>query len=266
LSVDGTRVVTVAQDPKTQLRDVWIVDAVSSTASRVTTSAIASNAAWGPDGNHIMWQGRQPDGRIDLRVSTWKGRWSEELLFTAERATYAQDWSRDGRFVLINADQSNDAYPALSALRTGPPVSVQQYVTGPGEKGDARFSPDGQWVAYESNEAGRPEVRVQSFPDPNRRYTISTAGGMRPRWRRDGRELFYLAPDGGVMAVPITSTPELKLGVARRLFSLAVVSGSTTQPYDVAPDGNRFLVTEVIREETYSPITVVTNWIASLRH
>jgi hypothetical protein len=179
---------------------------------------------------------------------------------------YAQDWSRVSRFVLIGADEENNENSVLSVLSTGPPVSVQQYVTGPGQKIHARFSPDGQWVAYEADEAGRPEVHVRSFPDPIRRYTISSAGGMWPHWRRDGRELFYLAPDGGVMAVPITSTPELKLGVARRLFSLAVVSGSTTQLYDVAPDGNRFLVTEVIREETYSPITVVTNWIASLRH
>ena len=190
---------TVAQDPKTRLRDVWVIDGASDTASRVTTSGNASFAGWGPDSNQIIWRAREPDGHIDIRLATWNGRWSEELLFTSDRNTYSHDWSRDGQFVLFSMDQENNQSSTLSVLRIGPPVSVQQYLTGPGAKTNARFSPDGHWVAYESDETGRPEVRVQSFPDPHRQYTISTAGGMRPRWRRDGNELFYLTTDGGVM-------------------------------------------------------------------
>ena len=127
-----------------------------------------------------------------------------------------------------------------------------------------QFSPDGHWVAYQSNESGRNEVYVRPFPGPGGASPVSTSGGIQPRWRADGKELYYIAPDGTLMAVPITvKGATLEPGVPAVLFRTRIWGGGTNagsrQQYDVAPDG-RFLINVTTADATNAPITVLLNW------
>lgn len=138
----------------------------------------------------------------------------------------------------------------------------------PADETFGQFSPDGRWIAYSSNESGRREVYVRGFA-PDRvpaaaigKWQISTAGGDKPRWRRDGRELYYLAPDGKLMAVPVTLGSTFDVGIATPLFDIRVVGFG---PYDVAADGRFLMLTPVDdAPRTSSPITLVLNWQAGL--
>ena len=126
-----------------------------------------------------------------------------------------------------------------------------------------QFSPDGRWIAYRSNESGRYEIYVRSFSGPDGQWQISTAGGIAPRWRHDGKELYYIAPDGKLMAVPIRGQgTTLEPGTPVALFQTRIVGGGTypnRQQYDVASDG-RFLINVSTDDATASPITLLLNW------
>jgi hypothetical protein len=134
---------------------------------------------------------------------------------------------------------------------------------------EGQFSPDGRWIAYRSNESGRDEVYVQAFPGPAGKRQMSTVGGSQPRWRRNGKELFYVAADTRLMSVPVALTPEGQtpsVGVPAPLFRTRLVG--VDQPkaqYAVAADGQRFLMNVIADEATISPITIVQNWTAALR-
>ena len=143
----------------------------------------------------------------------------------------------------------------LSGDRT--PIPVAQT---PATEARARFSPDGRWVAYESNESGRNEIYVQTFPDPVRRTQVSTAGGATPLWRRDGAELYFRSPDDHLMAARIASKgADIDIGTPSVLFQLRPGPGreATTSWYAAAADGQRFLVNTFVEG---APITVLQNW------
>jgi hypothetical protein len=124
---------------------------------------------------------------------------------------------------------------------------------------DARFSPDGRWIAFLSDETGHNEVQIRQFPGPGARVQVSVGGGTMPRWRRDGREIFYLGSDRRLMAVSVIERgPTIDTGTPRPLFKM-----STTSTYEPSPDGDRFLVTAVASDP--SPITVILNWKPAAR-
>jgi hypothetical protein len=175
------------------------------------------------------------------------------------------DWSLDGRFILfhsIDPELSHDLWALpLDGDKTPFPVVRTRFVEPYGQ-----FSPDGRWVAYQSNESGRAEVYVQPFPGPGARIPISTHGGAQMRWRRDGKELFYLALDGRLMAVPIRPGPHAALepGEPVPLFAARVGEGplqSGYNPsYDISPDGQRFLMRPITADAHVPAITVILNW------
>jgi hypothetical protein len=125
------------------------------------------------------------------------------------------------------------------------------------------FSPDGRWLAYASNESGRFEIYVKPFPEPGGKWQVSTGGGLEPRWRGDGKELFYLAPDDKVMAVEVGTGAAFEAGTPQALFVTSLKNASGSH-YDVTPDGQRFLLNRPIGEESSPPITLVQNWTAFL--
>ena len=129
---------------------------------------------------------------------------------------------------------------------------------------DAQFSPDGKWIAYASDESGRMDVYAQHFPGPGGKIAISTSGGAQPRWRRDGRELFYLAPDSRLMAVPIAfSRDAIDPGAPVPLFAThvgSVAQGIARPQFAVSADGQRFLMNNLSEDANLSPITVILNW------
>jgi Tol biopolymer transport system component len=131
-----------------------------------------------------------------------------------------------------------------------------------------QFSPDGRWVAYSSNESGKWEVFVAPFPGPGGNWQVSTSGGSEPRWRRDGKELFYVAPDGKMMAVDVKASPTFEAEVARALFQThrrEAVSSADMFSYDVSADGQRFLINAEVEGAASPPLTVVLNWTAELK-
>ena len=129
---------------------------------------------------------------------------------------------------------------------------------------DSALSSDGRWIAYASNESGTYEVYVAPFPSPGVRTRVSVSGGQKPRWRGDGREIFYLAPDGMLMAVAMSGNgPNFDVGAAKALFQTRATTGN--DPYDVTADGQRFLVNSAIEDALSAPITVVVDWTAKLQ-
>jgi dipeptidyl aminopeptidase/acylaminoacyl peptidase len=170
------------------------------------------------------------------------------------------DWSRDGRFVLFQAGVGQtDVWALPVASKAGVALLTTQF-----SEGGARFSPDGRWIAYTSDESGQAEVYIRPFlvgsdgtPSVGGRWQVSNAGGGQPRWRQDGRELFYRSPTGAIMAADVTvDASAIRTGLARQLFEL----GSAVVSWDVMPDGQRFLIALPMSPQTPEPITVVLNW------
>ena len=147
---------------------------------------------------------------------------------------------------------------SVSALVTEPPVPV---ATTPASERGGRISPDGHWIAYVSNEAGRPDVYLQEFPKPQTKRPISVKGGSAPQWRRDGREMYYLDSDGNLFAVPIATSPQLEIGVPKALFPTKLPSNRRNE-YAVASNGQRFLISVPMSEPVSGGYHVVTNWRA----
>ena len=146
---------------------------------------------------------------------------------------------------------------------------VTPFVATPFRESDGRFSPDGKWIAYVSDESGQPEIYVQPFPGPGGKLRISTSGGSMPIWSHDGRELFFIAPGGRLMRAGIKLGPEFEIEVPQLLFVTQIkqIEGSLVFPqmYDVSPDGQRFLINTLLEEEDASPITLVINWFEELK-
>ena len=130
----------------------------------------------------------------------------------------------------------------------------------------ATFSPDGRWIAYQSDESGRLEVYIRPFPGPGGKWQVSTNGGSRPRWRRDGKELFYLGLDNKIMAADIKlGSATVDVGTVRASFPINPFGGAGRDIYDVTGDGQRFLVASPGSEESSSPVTLVVNWTAEIK-
>lgn len=138
-------------------------------------------------------------------------------------------------------------------------------VPGPSFNDEAQLSPDRKILAFISTESGQPEVYVQPFPGPGLRKRVSNSGGGTPRWRGDGRELFYMTNEGTMMAVDVLAGAALEPGIPRRLFATPIVGGTNSDRYDPTPDGQRFLVLLPLPMPPPAPITVILNWTAGLK-
>ena len=213
-------------------------------------------------GNHVAFTSRTPF----LYEKPANGVGSEQLLTQTPELQPKNpvDWSRDGRFLLYRSLDLKTSFDlwALPLFGDKKPFPVVQ--TNFDER-DGQFSPDGKWIAYQSNETGRFEIYVQSFPGPSGKSLVSSNGGAQVRWRDDGKELFYVALDGHLMAVPIKLDPAgktLESGEPTPLFATRLggaVQSNYRQQYMVASNGQRFLMNVPI-EEPNSPITIMLNW------
>jgi protease II len=180
------------------------------------------------------------------------------------------DWSSDGNFIIyreINAKGKFDLWILpLEGDKTPKPFLQDDF-----DKGGAKFSPDGKWVAYHSDESGPYQVYVQPFPGPGGKYQVSSSAGSNPRWRRDGKELFYLTPDGKLTAVEVKTSSTFEAVAANPLFDTHVrgfslnLGISSRDNYAVSSDGQRFLRNDLTEISASTPITVVLNWTADLK-
>jgi Tol biopolymer transport system component len=267
MSPDGTRVAVVRGlgiTTRERGQDVWVLDLSRDVFTRLTVGPGARNTPlWSPDGRRIAFASI---GANALYATAADGGGTEQLLLKAPETVIPMDWSPDGRFLLYRISSAKTGFDlwALSLMdgRAFPVVRTEF-----AEK-EAQFSPDGKWFAYQSNESGRFEIYVRPFPDVGgARYgPMSSNGGTQVRWRRDGKELFYLGLDNSLMAVPIVKTAggqRIEAGTAVPLFRADVIGrdpGSvlSTQQYAVSPDGQRFLLNTTA--DVTSPISVILNW------
>ena len=238
--------------------DLWMLDLERNVLSRLTVGPeIDSMPVWSPDGRRLVFTsaGQQIIRQLD------GGAPDRQLRADGSELVIPCDWSADGRLILdkqFDADGGTDLW-AIGADGASAPQRVTSTLY---DERDGQFSPDGKWMAFESNESGRPEVYVQPFPGPGAKTRLSVDGGTQVRWRRDGSELFYLAADQRMMAVPVrTGSGPISVGTPVALFrtALAPVRSISRQQYAVSRDGQRFLI--VSRDEAPAPpITLLLNW------
>lgn len=246
--------------------DIWILDLLRGPVTRFTFDPGRDAApVWSPDGSRIVFQSNR-SGTTDLYQKVSSGVGEEELLLKSDHVKTPDDWSADGRFLLYR-DLDPKTQTDLWVLPMTGEKKPEPVVRSPFTDFQGRFSPDGRWIAYVSNESGREQVYVTGFPSATRRIQISTAGGYQPRWRRDGKELFFFVFDAarGAMAVDITVSSDgtLKAGIPHALFAVNPVSNIVNRnAWEVTPDGQRFLIhTAQTQTTSVSPITVVVNWL-----
>jgi Tol biopolymer transport system component len=234
--------------------DIWVVDLARSMPTRFArTSSTEATLAWSPDGGRVAFVSKQT-GRSEIFVGSADGSGSPELVPTTDALfKYVQDWSPDGRFVIFQTFEPSSGRN-LWLLPMSGDRKPEPYLQTPYVEADARVSPDGRWLAYDSNESGGVEVYIQSFPKPGHKVRVSTDGGLAPAWSRAGKELLYFTGDT-MMSVPIEAGDEVHPGPPRPLLKLSTnVTGG-----DGTADGEHFLVSAAA-EAPHREIRLFINW------
>jgi serine/threonine protein kinase len=253
--------------------DLWLVDSARGTNTRFTFGQGNSVLpVWSPDGSKIIFASTR-DGAYSLCQKLTSGVKDEELLLKSSDPKYPTSWSRDGRFLLYSEFDSKTKSDLWVLPLEGDRKPIPFLRTEFNES-DGHFSPDMRWVAYVSDDSGRNEIYVRGFSQvsgaPSQtggKWQVSIGGGAGPRWRRDGKELYYRTPDGKVMAVKVTADTVFQLGTPKPLFQAPPGQGSWSSIaiWDVTSDGNRFLMSTPAGDAIPAPFTVVVNWIAGLK-
>jgi len=231
------------------LPDVWLWELARGTITRFAGDA--SSPIWSPDGARLAYTSGL-SGQLQMYWQKLDGSGPPQIVFPSPEGQNLADWSPDGRHLLFSSQSATTARDLWSVPVDGTDRNPTPVVQSPAEDTSGRFSPDGKWVAYTSDETGAVEVFVRPFPGPGRAWRVSTDGGSAAFWRRDGQELYYLS-GGQVMAVGVDATTgTLKLGAPVRLFALR---GSVI----AAPDGRRFLVVAGVGDVPTPPLTIIVN-------
>jgi Tol biopolymer transport system component len=265
LSRDGQRLAIVKTDPVTSAANVAILDVGRKAMTRLTNGATRdTDPVWSPSGDQLAYTSLQSDGRKHFYIMPSAGGAAREFKPPELSRGGLDDWSRDGRWILYH--DTGNRLMALDITRASEPVVVA-VSSGARQPDQGAFSPTGEAVAFdsfESTSAGS-EVYVVPFPATGARWQVSTAGGVQPQWREDGKEMFFLAPDGTMMAVDILGFgPNFKAGVPHALFKTQVVPVFQQSQYVVSADGSRFILVEPNGRDGNQALRVITDWPAAL--
>jgi Tol biopolymer transport system component len=246
--------------------DLWLRDFPRGVLSRLTFSGTAFWPTCAPDGDRIAYTSNVLGAEYRVYIMSLSARdHLDSLAHLAGTQEGPTSWSRDGHWLLVDRLTGTKSWDVIAYPMGGGGAPVTVAATTFAER-EARFSPDGKWVAYASNESGRNEIYVQSFPAATSRAQVSTDGGLQPGWRGDGRELYYVAPDQSVMAVPVQLTPSLEAGNPVKLFTVPLVNDGNVQcRYAAADDGQRFLCNVADRTSQAEEFSVIDAWTADLK-
>src|SRR5450631_851015 len=263
LSPDGSRVAVDISDQKANNVDVWIESTTGAGNSRFTFDPSEEVVAvWSRDGSKLAYRNAGSDGpTLLLKLATGLER--ERKRFNLPSSSMddliPNSWSVDDQQILFTRQVTSGEYLELMPVSGGEPT---RFLTSKGSESNGQISPDGKWVAYASDESGVWEIYVTSFPGAAGKWQVSRGGGTEPRWRGDGKEVFYIAPSGMLMAVPVNGESIFATGTPAPLFQIhgrAPISSTDVFTYDVAKDGKRFLVNRYVRPEHVPPLTILLN-------
>jgi Tol biopolymer transport system component/predicted Ser/Thr protein kinase len=264
LSPDGRRILAQGWDDTPQL-DIWIHDVTRGSKTRLTSHpASEQRGAWTPHGNMITFTSER-NGTADIFIQSADGSREPKALVATSANDFGSDWSDDGKYLIYNTCSRGQCDLWYLKRKDGyQDFEASPFIQSPFDEYDADFSPDGRFVAYTANDSGRNEVYVRRFPDGTDMKQISMRGGAQPRWRKDGKELFYV-DDTTLVAVRVAFVPKFEPGAAERLFEDKEVFPGRGMSYDVSFDGQRILMREVLEKANLS-IRVVQNWFAEFRN
>jgi len=280
LSPDGTKVATAIYDVERGAQNLWVFDtAAGAGAGRQLTldKALRDSAVWSPDSKTLAYLHNEGGRFPKIAIRGLEANDKEEIL-TSDGFNQPTDWSPDGRFIVF----SNTGIPRYANETQGDVWAVDlahnrkqiPLLNTSFHEANASFSPDGKWLAFTSNESGNPEVYIQAFQAAEaakmvgERFLVSRAGARALRWRRDGKELFYLGFDGRGQAVPIKLSSRPQIGQATPLFTISAEARAAIHSifgFDVSADGSRFLIPVTSSLEPLS-IAIIQNWEAALPH
>jgi Tol biopolymer transport system component len=259
ISPDGTRVALDISDQKANNVDVWLESTTGAGNSRFTFDPAEDVVGvWSRDGTMLAYRSSLAVGAaVFLKRATGLEHERQRIAVPVSDDILPNSWSVDGRQILCTHQTSSGYYLELVPVAGGEPT---RFLSSKGSETNGQISPDGKWVAYASDESGNWEIYVTSFPGAGGKWQVSRGGGTEPRWRADGKEMFYLGPGGMLTAVPVSSQSGFSNGAPAPLFQIrgrAQISSTDVLTYDVAKDGKRFLVNRYVKPEHLAPLTIL---------
>ena len=264
ISPDGSQATVSRFNEANRVYDLMLLDTHRMTSSQLTYGTSAFQASWLPDSSAIFFTNMTAKGQSLVRMAPREDAPQSTVVPPSEAVVVNPDIP-DGRSLVyqrVGLDGNGDLY----SHSLEKPDEERLFLATPAYEGVPRLSPDGKWIAYQSNESGSTEIFIRSFPDGGDKQQISHGGAFRPVWRRDGKELFYLSPDCDLMAVPIALKPSLVAGTPAKLFRTPIDPGgaSTYTQFDVAPDNQRFIMVVPVTDAP-QPVNVILNWQSLLK-
>ncbi|HZI95476.1 MAG TPA: protein kinase [Patescibacteria group bacterium] len=267
LSPDGKHVVMDLTDPKNTINSIWALDLSQGKLSRFSFGkSDDTTPIWSPDGTQVVYSSNT-SGFWDLYMKASSGVTGETLLLSSNANKFANDWSADGRYIVYENNDPNTGNDIWILPMTGD-RKPKPYLQTKFNETHSQISPDGHWIVFASDESGRSEVYVQTFPSPGGKFQISTEGGDQPSWKRDGREIYYISQDNKLTAVTVNPGSSFEAGTPKVLFNARIpysgLTGSRIR-YCASPDGQRFLLDSIPEQSAASPMRVIMNWAALLK-
>jgi eukaryotic-like serine/threonine-protein kinase len=262
LSPDGRRVVVDQTDQDGRNVDIWILEPARGATTRLTFDpSVHQTPVWSPDGRQILFTAnRNLSMQFYLKNADGSGAETEVAGFDSLSQANVWDWSRDGKYVLVR--RGNELWYLTWPEHVAKPLLQTKWTVR-----NAQLSPDSRWLAYASNETGSMEVYVSPFLNGNGKWQVSNGGGQEPRWRQDGKELFYVAADGKMMAAAVTAGASFEAGSPAALFQThprQPISAQDVFSYDVSADGQRFLILTKVDEANAAPLSITLNWASEM--